>query len=353
MTENMQKWKKILIAPTVTIRDTLQIIDSSALQIALVVDAQDRLLGTVTDGDIRRGILRGVPLEDAIEKVMNPHPTVARSFERMDIVLAVMKLKRLSHIPVIDDDGRVINVETLQELIKLDEKENWVVLMAGGLGTRLRPLTDDCPKPLLKVGGKPVLETILENFMEYGFRKFFVSVNYKAEMVKDYFGDGTRWGAHIQYLHEDTQLGTAGALGLLPEKPEQSLLVMNGDLLTKVNFQQLIDFHSVQQCQATMCVREYNFQIPYGVVKMDKHRLTGIDEKPMQRFFVNAGIYVLEPRTLELIPPNQRFDMPSLFQRIIENGGDATSFPIREYWMDIGQMNDYERANGEFSEVFG
>ena len=348
----MKEWKRILITQDVTIHDTLRIIDSSAMQIALVVDDENRLLGTVTDGDIRRGILKGIMLEDPVKEIMNPHPTVAKSYERRDIILAVMKLKRLNHIPVIDDDGQVLSVETLQNLIQADSKENIVVLMAGGLGTRLRPLTNDCPKPLLKVGGKPVLETILDNFMEYGFRRFYLSVNYRADMIKEYFGDGNRWGIEINYIDEDKQLGTAGALSLLPEKPKQPLLVMNGDLLTKMNFQQLLDFHSVHQAQATMCVREYQFQVPYGVVKMDQHRLMGIDEKPVQRFFVNAGIYVLEPKVLELIPNNKFFDMPDLFKKIIEKSGETTAFPIREYWMDIGQLNDYERANGEFAEVF-
>jgi dTDP-glucose pyrophosphorylase len=349
----MKEWKQILVTQEVTIRETLQIIDASAMQIALVVDSENRLLGTVTDGDIRRGILKGVNLDDSVKKIMNPHPTVAKSYERRDIVLAVMKLKRLNHIPVIDDEGRVINVETLQDLIQADVKENIVVLMAGGLGTRLRPLTDDCPKPLLKVGGKPVLETILENFMEYGFRKFYLSVNYKADMIKKYFGNGSRWGIEIDYIYEDKQLGTAGALSLLPERTNQPLLVMNGDLLTKVNFQQLIDFHSVHQAQATMCVRDYQFQVPYGVVKIDQDQLIGIDEKPIQHFFVNAGIYVLEPKLLELIPKNEFFDMPNLFKKIINQAGETTAFPIREYWMDIGQVNDYERANVEFKEVFG
>jgi len=267
--------------------------------------------------------------------------------------LAVMKLKRLNHIPVLDDDGRIIYVETLQGLVKKNDKDNAVVLMAGGMGTRLRPLTNECPKPLLQVGGKPVLETILDNFMEYGFKHFYLSVNYKADMIREYFGDGARWGVEIEYIHEDKRLGTAGALSLLPDIPDKPLLVMNGDLLTKVNFQQLIDFHSVNQAQATMCVREYNFQVPYGVVKMNNHRLTGIDEKPVERFFVNAGIYVLEPKTIKLIPKGEFFDMPSLFQKIIAENGETTAFPIREYWMDIGQMNDYEQANIEFNEVFG
>jgi dTDP-glucose pyrophosphorylase/predicted transcriptional regulator len=348
----MKDWQKILASPTNTIRNVLQIIDTSGMQIALVVGENDRLLGTVTDGDIRRGILKGCSLDEAVSAVMNPHPIVAKSYERRETVLAIMKIKRLNHIPVVDDDGCVINVETLQNLIGGQVKENPVVLMAGGLGSRLRPLTNDCPKPLLKVGGKPVLETILDNFLEYGFRKFYLSVNYKADMIQAHFGDGSRWGIDIHYIQEDKRMGTAGALGLLPEKPQVPLLVMNGDLLTKVNFDQMLDFHLEHQAQATMCVREYNFQVPYGVVRMENHMLTSIEEKPVQRFLVNAGIYILDPQVLDLIPPGAFFDMPDLFKTIIATNGQATAFPIREYWMDIGQMDDFERANTEFSEVF-
>ena len=197
-----------------------------------------------------------------------------------------------------------------------------------------------------------MLETILDNFLEYGFRKFYLSVNYKADMIQAHFGDGSRWGIEIQYIQEDKRMGTAGALGLLPEKPRAPLLVMNGDLLTKVNFEQMLDFHLDHQSQATMCVREYNFQVPYGVVRMENHMLTGIEEKPVQRFLVNAGIYILDPQTIDLIPPGVCFDMPDLFKKVIAGNGQATAFPIREYWMDIGQMDDFERANTEFSEVF-
>lgn len=348
----MNKWETILIQPSTPILTAVQIIDASALQIALVVNQENRLLGTVTDGDIRRGILKGISLEAPVERVMNSHPTVARLHERREIVLAIMKLKRLHHIPVVDDDGRVVNVETLQDLVCPDTRDNFVVLMAGGLGSRLRPLTNDCPKPLLKIGGKPVLETILDNFLEYGFRKFFLAVNYKADMIKNFFGDGSRWGAEIQYIHEDKQMGTAGALSLLPEKPKKPLLVMNGDLLTKVNFQQLMDFHLDHQAQATMCVREFNLQVPYGVVCMEKHQLTDIEEKPVKRFLVNAGIYVLEPQALDFIPQDTFYDMPTLFKSIIQGGGEATVFPIREYWMDIGQKDDFDRANGDYEEVF-
>jgi dTDP-glucose pyrophosphorylase len=348
----MNAWKEVLVSLQTPIREVIGRLDKSAMQIILVVDDNERLLGTVTDGDIRRGILKGTSLDDQVNKIMNPEPTVARADEGRDSIMAAMQRKLLHHIPLLDDDGRVVGLETLDALIQSRAKPNCVVLMAGGLGSRLRPLTDDCPKPMLKVGNKPLLETILENFMEYGFRRFYVSVNYMADVVKEYFGDGSRWGVEICYLQEDQKLGTAGALSLLPDRPAEPLLVMNGDLLTKVNFSQLLDFHTKHGASGTMCVREYDFQVPYGVVKLDGHRITGIDEKPIQRFFVNAGIYVLEPQALDLIPPNGFYDMPTLFEKMIERKQETAVFPVREYWLDIGQLADYDRANGEFMQVF-
>ncbi|WP_016742355.1 nucleotidyltransferase family protein [Brevibacillus brevis] len=346
-------WRELLVSPQTPILHTLEIIDKSARQIALVADENDRLLGTVTDGDIRRGLLKGRALQDPISLIMNSFPTVASPYETRENILALMKIKKIHQIPIVDEDGKIVHVEVLNELLRPTKKDNWVVLMAGGLGTRLHPLTHDCPKPLLPVGNKPLLETILQSFIDQGFHRFYISVKYKAEMIQEHFGDGSNWGISIQYLQEKESLGTAGALSLLPEKPSEPFFVMNGDLLTKVNFEQLLDFHKTYQAQATMCVREYDHQIPYGVVRLDQYRLTSIEEKPTQRFFVNAGIYVLSPDAVENIPHNQYFDMPSLFDHLVKNQQQTIAFPIREYWLDIGRMADFERANMEFAEVFG
>ncbi|MBX5437764.1 MAG: nucleotidyltransferase family protein [Alicyclobacillaceae bacterium] len=349
----MSRHEQVLVSPDTAVLDVIGIIDRGALQIALVVDEQQRLLGTVTDGDVRRGLLRGVQLHDPVSVIMNAEPTTARLNEARETVLAIMKLKRIHHVPVLDDEGRVVHIETLDELIQAKERDNWVVIMAGGMGTRLRPLTDHVPKPLLRVGNKPILETILGSFVEHGFRKFYLSVNYKAEMIKQYFGDGSRFGIEIRYLHEQQRMGTAGALSLIQDPSERPLIVMNGDLLTKVNFQQLLDFHNARRAQATMCVREYHYQIPYGVVEIEEERLKGIQEKPQKSCFVNAGIYVLDPAVLDLIPRNTFYDMPDLFARLIELGCTTTVFPIREYWLDVGMRADFERANGDYHEVFG
>ncbi|MBI3251926.1 MAG: nucleotidyltransferase family protein [Candidatus Omnitrophica bacterium] len=349
-----KEWKKILVSPSVRIRQVIRVIDEGTFQIALVVDKNLRLLGTVTDGDARRGILRGISLEDKVERIMNLDPVTARTGEDKGALLDRMRLKQILQIPLLDEKGRVAGMELLDELVRPQKMKNWAVLMAGGLGSRLRPLTDNCPKPLLQVGRKPLLETILGNFIEYGFRRFYFSVRYKDEMVKNYFGDGSRWGVEIRYLRENDRLGTAGGLGLIREKPERPLIVMNGDLLTKVNFRRLLDFHAEQKAVGTLCIREYDFQVPYGVVRINSHHgVREIDEKPIQRFFISAGIYVIEPSVLSLIPKGRAMDMPHLFQKLISRKKEVAAFPIREYWLDIGRMDDLKRAQNDYAEVFG
>ncbi len=344
----MSDWKQTLVSPDTSIRNTIQRITDSALQIALVVDTDTRLLGTVTDGDIRIAILKGFELYDPVEKIMHRNPSVANKDESREAILALMKLKRIQHVPLVDDNGVVIGLELLADLVKPAPRKNFAVLMAGGLGTRLQPLTKSRPKPLLHVGERPILETILTNLIDHGFHEFYISVNYMAEMIIDHFGDGSRWGVTIRYLQESQRMGTAGALSLLTERPQEPLLVMNADLLTKVNFNDLLDFHSTHGAKATMCVRDYDFQVPYGVVKIDQQRFLGIEEKPVKRFFVNAGIYVLEPETLDLIPQNTYFDMPQFFEKLQQQHAHISVFPIREYWIDIGQMNDLIRATNDF-----
>ncbi|OIJ22377.1 alcohol dehydrogenase [Anaerobacillus alkalidiazotrophicus] len=348
----MKNWQQILIPPETTIIETLKVIDQSAMQIALVVDHKNKLLGTVTDGDVRRGILNKVNLDETIDKIMNKTPFKASTSDTSLQITALMTTNSLKQVPIVDHQGTIVDLKTFQEYFIHNKKENPVVLMAGGLGTRLQPLTKDTPKPLLKVGDKPILETILETFIEYNFCNFYISVNYKSELIKNYFGDGSKWGVSINYIDETKKLGTAGALSLLKTNSTLPFIVMNGDLLTKVNFEQLLEFHQEHDSIATMCVREYHHQVPYGVIQCDNHVLTAIEEKPTQRFFVNAGIYVLNQSILSLIPHNEFYDMPILFQKVIDSNQNTSVFPIREYWLDIGRMSDFEKANIEFSEVF-
>lgn len=339
----MNQWRDALIKPGDSVRETIRRIDGSSTQIALVVDPDGHLLGTITDGDIRRGLLKGVSLEDPASAIMNAAPTCAHPGDDRQKILARMKAKSLHQIPIVDAQQRVVGLEVLDELLNA-RRDNWVVLMAGGRGTRLRPLTDETPKPMLRVGAKPILETILESFVEQGFSRFFFSVNYRAEMVRTHFGDGSRWGADIGYLSEESPLGTAGALSLLPSRPASPMLVMNADLLTRVGFGHMLDFHHAHGAAATMGVREYDFQVPFGVVKIEGQSILSIEEKPTHRFFVNAGIYVLSPETLDLVPRDRHFDMPELFEALIAAGRETAVFPIREYWIDIGRMVDFEKA---------
>lgn len=345
----MKQWQKTLVSPNQTLLDTMKIIDDSSLQFAVVVDEEQRLLGTVTDGDIRRGILRGEGLEVPIHTIMNPDPISAKIGQKAYKYKQLMKSKMLRHLPIIDESSRIINI-LFADSMEAPLNKNTVVLMLGGLGTRLRPLTNDLPKPMLKIGNKPILETIIDGFKQYGYSQFIFSVNYKKEVIQEYFNNGEALDVTIDYIEEDKRMGTAGALSLLENRPTKPFFVMNGDLLTQVNFEQLMQFHIEHQSVATMCVREYEYQIPYGVIETIGTDLVKIKEKPINRSFVNAGIYVLNPEVLDYIPEDEFYDMPTLFEQLIEKNKKTTVFPIREYWLDIGQIDDFNRANNEFKE---
>lgn len=347
----MMDWQKNVVSPQTPLGDTIAKIDTSGTQLALVLNDDGYLVGVMTDGDVRRAILRGHQLTTPTAEVMNPYPHTASVGTPREELLALMRRHVFHHLPLLDNDGRVAGLVTLDELIGAVERPNWVVLMAGGLGTRLRPLTENCPKPMLPIGDKPILESILENFVEQGFRRFFISVNYRAEMIRNHFGDGSRWGASIEYLHEDKPLGTAGALSLLPEVPDKPFFVMNGDLLTRANFDGMLRFHQEHEATATMAVREYDFQVPYGVVCLDEERIVAIEEKPVKRFFVSAGIYILDPTALDYIPAGNVLDMPVLFEKLMHAGRPTSAYPLREYWLDIGRLEEFERAQCEWGQM--
>ena len=348
----MKKIGNIKLAINSTIKDALKIIDAGAMHIALVLDDENKLIGTVSDGDIRRGILKGLTLDDGIESIIFHTPTVCSVNDTKEDILKIAVAKKLYQIPIVDLDGVLVGIDEVDELLKPAEHTNKVILMVGGMGTRLRPLTNDRPKPLLEVGNKPILETIIANFAKYGFKSIILSVNYKSQMIEDYFGDGSKFGVSIDYVHEDKRMGTAGALSLMREQLTEPFFVMNGDLLTNVNFEHMLEYHLSNQAIATMGVREYDFQVPYGVVNVEGHQITSIEEKPVHKFFVSGGMYVLDTDVLNTIPDDIFYDMPTLFEKLIANKQKAISFPIREYWLDIGRMSDFEQANNEYHEVF-
>jgi dTDP-glucose pyrophosphorylase len=344
----VMNWQDVIVAPDTPLKEAIACIDASGLQVALVLDADGTLAGVLTDGDVRRAVLSGRALHSPVAEAMNRHATVVAQGATPRHMLALMRRKSIHHLPIVDDRRRVTGLATLDELIGSAVRPNWVVLMAGGLGTRLQPLTQECPKPLLPVGGKPILETIIEGFAEQGFKRIFLSVSYKAEMIREYFGSGEAWGVELQYLHETARMGTAGGLGLLSERPTAPLIVMNGDLLTRVNFDNLLRFHEAQGAAATMAVRDYELRVPYGVVRLDGARIQGIEEKPARSFFVNAGIYALSPEVLDHVPPGRECDMPELLETLIAAGRNVAAYPLREYWIDIGRLEEFERANREW-----
>ncbi|WP_283610652.1 nucleotidyltransferase family protein [Faecalispora anaeroviscerum] len=348
----MNEWKKILILPTMKIHEAIERIDRNSLQIAVVATEDGILLGTVTDGDVRRGILKGISLDSPVSQIMNSHPVTIPKLNDRKNILTILKANKVRHLPVVDDAGHIIGIECLDELLTESHNDNWVVVMAGGLGKRLEPLTNSCPKPMLKIGEKPVLETIVEQFLRQGFRQFCFSVNYKSEQIKDYFGDGSKWGAEICYIDETSRMGTAGSLSLLPFETTKPILVTNGDILTKLSFEQLVGFHLEHQAKATIAVTAYDYQVPYGVIKANRDRLVGFEEKPVYTSFINGGIYVLNPEVLKHIPQNSYFDMNSLFEALLQNDELVCIFPIREYWIDIGGIKDFYQASKDFEEVF-
>ena len=342
----------ILVKESTSILQVLEIIDRSSKQLAIVVDEKKKLLGTISDGDVRRALLNNASLNDSVKNIYFKTPTVASSNDSKEDIINLCKIKKLHQIPIVDNKGNLLGLETLSELITREKKSNKIILMVGGLGTRLRPLTENTPKPMLKVGNKPILQTIVEKFAQYGYTDITMCVNYKSDVIQEYFGNGIAFGVTIEYILEEQRMGTAGALSLLKNKPNEPFFVMNGDLLTNVNFEYLHNFHILNNSIATMCVREYDFQVPYGVVKVDDNKILSIDEKPIYNFFISAGIYMLSPESLEYIPKNQFYDMPTLFEKLISENQNIISFPLQEYWLDIGRIEEYKKANEEYEEVF-
>lgn len=348
----MSTLHSLLLPPDALVREALTQIDAGSSQLAIIVDNQRCVIGVVTDGDVRRGLLAGVTLDDTVERIMNRNPKLVSVDASDEEIQALMRREVIHQVPIVDGEGRIVALRTIDTFVAADRLKNMVVLMAGGLGKRLRPLTETVPKPMLPVGGRPLLETLVQSFVDQGFYRFAFSVNYRAEAIEAHFGNGYRFGAEIAYLRETDALGTAGSLSLMPNRPEAPFFVMNGDILTSINFRHMLDFHRESGAAATMAVFEKGFDIPYGVVELDGDRLVAIREKPTHSFFISAGIYVLEPSVLDRIEPGAVLDMPDLFSRMVEGGETVSAFPIREYWRDIGQHQDLDLAEQDFPQIF-
>lgn len=344
---------KICIHPDDTIRQAIAGIDQGVSGIALILDGEQRLLGTVTDGDVRRAMLMGMTLETQVSVLLSrktgtiyPVPITAPVSAQPEELIQLMKERVVRQIPLLDEAGRVVDLAVLDDHLRYLDLPLQAVIMAGGFGSRLRPLTDELPKPMLPINGRPIMERIVEQLRQAGIRKISVTTHYKPEKIVDHFGDGRRFGVNITYVNERFPLGTGGALGTMPV-PEEPLLVVNGDIFTQVNFRMLFEYHKEQKAEMTIAVQRYEMQVPYGVIECDGSRVVSLSEKPKMEFLVNAGIYLLEPAMLKFIPSNTYFDMTDLIQRVLDENGMVVTFPIYEYWQDIGHHDDYAQAQDD------
>lgn len=345
MTDMDSRWRRALISPEATLAETIENLNTVAIKLALCVDAEGRLIGAVTDGDLRRGLLRGLTMQDPVREIANPNPLVVPEGASRDMVLAIMKVNKVLQVPVVDTAGRVVGLHLWDALDTVPSHDHTMVIMAGGKGTRLRPYTTNCPKPMLPVAGKPMLQHIIERAKSQGFRHYVLSLNYLGQMIRDHFGDGTAYGVTIVYVEEDEPLGTAGALSLLQPRPESAFVVTNGDVLTDIDYRELIEFRERYNAHGVMAVRMYEWTNPYGVVQMEGVNITGFAEKPVSRSHINAGVYAFSPAALEYLVRDRHCDMPTLFDRLREAKHRTVAYPMHEPWLDVGRPDDLERAN--------
>jgi len=338
-------WRNAVLPPASTIKLAIHNLDQVAIKIVLVVNDQGVLVGTISDGDIRRGLLRGLTMANPIEDIVQHNPLVVPPGMGVEAVKQLMVANKVQQIPVVDDGRRVMGLHLWDEITTPPPRTNSMVIMAGGRGTRLLPHTENCPKPMLLVAGKPMLEHIIERARQEGFGHFILAVHYLAHMIEDYFGDGSRFSVRINYLREQSPLGTAGALGLLGERPAMPFVVTNGDVLTDVRYGDLLEFHLRHRAAATMAVRAHEWQHPYGVVKTKGVEIVGVDEKPVVRSHINAGVYTLNPEVLGYLELNEFCDMTTLFERLQAASQRTVAYPMHEPWLDVGQPDDLARAN--------
>jgi dTDP-glucose pyrophosphorylase len=341
----------MLVGTRATIRAAMECIDVNRQGIALVVDDARRLLGTVTDGDVRRAMLQDLSVDEGVTVLLErqaalgesrPMPLTAPAGTGVSELVALMRRYDVRQIPIVDAEGRPEDVVMLHDLIRVDGPPLRAVVMAGGPGTRLGALTADTPKPMLPVGDRPLLERIIAQLREAGIRHVNLTTHYRADVIAEHFGDGSEHGVEIEYVSEAQPLGTAGALGLV--EGDEPVLVMNGDILTRVDFRAMHRFHDEHEADMTVAVRPYEVRVPYGLVEIDGSRISGVTEKPLVRGFVNAGIYLINADVRGFVSRDERLDMPQLIERLLANGRRVVGFPLREYWLDIGQPADYERA---------
>jgi dTDP-glucose pyrophosphorylase len=335
-----------LVADSATLRDAMAAVDRGAARIALATDADGRLTGVVTDGDLRRALLAGTNLTDPVAPVLTRRYLSVTPADGRAAALELMRARRIDAVPVVDADGRPVGLHLLQQFLEPVTRTNWAVIMAGGRGVRLRPMTDDLPKPMLPVAGRPIIERLVHHLVGFGLKRIFVSVNYMGDVIEDHLGDGSRFGARIEYLREDDALGTAGALGLLPQSPTEPILLLNGDLVTSADLGGLLDAHVARGHRATIGTRRYLHTVPFGCIERDGDRVTALHEKPTLEREVNSGIYALDPAVVARVEPGRRVDTPDLIADLLAAGEPVGAFEIEDEWIDVGQREQLAAARG-------
>lgn len=347
MTGTEALWQRAILPPTATLQDAVKNLNDVAVKICLIVNGKGKLEGTISDGDIRRALLRGSTLASPITNVVRQNPLVAPEGMSRDLVLQLMTANKIQQIPVIDAHNHLVGLQLWDDITAPTALPNLMVIMAGGPGTRLRPLTEYCPKPMLPVAGRPMLEHIIRRAKLEGFSHFILAIHHLGQMIRDHFGDGSRLDVRIDYLTEETPLGTAGALSLLDPRPDLPFVVTNGDVITDIRYGELLDFHLRYKANATMAVRIHEWQNPFGVVQMKGVEIVSFEEKPTVRSHINAGVYVLDPTALESIDAGDHCDMPILFNRLMARGQRTVAYPMHESWLDVGRPGDLAKANGQ------
>ncbi len=352
----MADLRNILVRETVTLRDVMASIDRGAKGIALVVDGENRLLATLTDGDLRRAVLAGLGLDVGVSQLLDRlrstgrlRPVTLPAGSSRETIISEMRTRVVRQIPLVDEQGGVTDLAVLDELVGEPHQPLHAVVMAGGYGKRLMPLTADTPKPMLRVGEQPLIERLVDQLKRAGIARVNISTHYQADKISEHFGKGKAFGVEVECVSEEQPLGTAGALALI--QGNEPLLVINGDILTALDFRALRNFHFEHGADMTVAVREYGFDVPYGVVDTDGLHITGVTEKPSVKFFVNAGIYLVSPSAREFVPAGERFDMPQLIDKLVKAGRKVISFPVWEYWLDIGSQEDFERAQEDVQRM--
>ena len=348
MISTKETWRQALLLESSTIGQAILNLDKVAIKIVLVVDKMNKLIGTISDGDIRRGLLKGLDFNSAIINIIHRNPLVVPPEMARDIVMQLMVANTIQQIPVVDEQQQLVGLHLWDEITTLPSRTNLMVIMAGGKGTRLMPHTQNCPKPMVLVAGKPMLEHIIERGKLEGFNHFVLAVHHFAQIIEDYFGSGERLGVKIDYLREQSPLGTAGALGLLHPRPDEPFVVTNGDVITDIRYGELLDFHNRYRASATMAVRIHEWQHPFGVVQLEGVEMVGFEEKPVARSHINAGVYALSPEVLRELVADDPCNMPMLFERLQAKSKRTVAYPMHEPWLDVGRPIDLQKANSEY-----